>query len=205
MSARPPDKLPEQSVAPFGVVPRPPGPRSERAARAAAALGLLRTRQRRLVQRLERSFPTLYDARHAAAGIGRALGPLFAAPLIALLAAVVAWLGIEAPSIDLPSVDLPDVSLPDIPFPELEAPGWLKAIGAVLELLGAASKYLVVAFAVLIGLKRTRDQRRRRAAAEAVGRPELLRRLAGTLATVEASGRARGATSVGDVSGRRSR
>ncbi len=114
-------------MAPFGVVPRPPAGRDlsappERRRRS----GCCGRRQHRLVQRLERRFPRLYDARHAAAGIGRALGPLIwplvAALLIALLTAVVAWLGIEAPSIDLPSVDLPDVSLSDSPFPELGVP-----------------------------------------------------------------------------------
>jgi len=166
-------------------------------------LNRLRGRQHRLEERLERRFPKIYDARHAAQGIVRALGPLIfpllaalvLVPLLALLAAIVAWLGIKAPSIDLPDVDLPSVPLPD-----LDAPGWLEAVGraieAVLEVLGAVSRYAVPAVFVLIGLKRTRDQRRRRAAAEATSRQELLQRLAVILAAVEADARARGATSV---------
>jgi len=103
-------------------------PRSRLPARALTAYQMMRARQRRLEGWLERRVPALYDMRHAATGIGRALwpllGPLLAAlillPLIALLAWLVALLGLEAPSIDLPSVDLPDIPLPDI-----TAPAWL--------------------------------------------------------------------------------
>jgi len=91
-----------------------------------AAFGTVRVRQRRLEAKLERRFPGLYDARHAAQGLSRAvwplLGPLLTAlvvvPILALLAWLVAQLGLEAPSIDLPSVDLPEV-----PFPDVTAPG----------------------------------------------------------------------------------
>jgi hypothetical protein len=53
--------------------------------------------------------------------MGPLLGPLLAAlillPLIALLAWLVALLGLEAPSIDLPSVDLPRSRLRTSPHP----------------------------------------------------------------------------------------
>lgn len=114
------------------LVTGPPPQRSRRVAHAMAAYQSVRARQRRLEMWLERRYPKLYDARHAATGIGRALapllGPLLTAlivlPVLALLAGLVALLGLQAPSIDLPSVNLPD-----IPFPDITAPGWLRAIG----------------------------------------------------------------------------
>lgn len=177
----------------------PPRPRSRRVARAVAAFGTVRVRQRRLEAKLERRFPGLYDARHAAQGLSRAvwplLGPLLTAlvvvPILALLAWLVAQLGLEAPSIDLPSVDLPEV-----PFPDVTAPGWLRAIGEALGTLGAASKYLVIAGAVVLGVRRTRSTRRQRAEAERLGRVELLRRLAVALGAVEAVARQRGGGTV---------
>jgi hypothetical protein len=168
-----------------------------------------RDRQRRLERWLEQRYPKLYDARHAVTGIGRALwplvGPLLAAliivPIVALLAALVALLGIHAPSIDLPAVDLPD-----IPFPHITAPGWLRAIGdavvAVLSVVGPVLTYGGLAAAVVIGLRRTRQVRRKRAEAEQLGRRELLRRLAVVLAAAEAGARARDATTVGAASAR---
>lgn len=168
-----------------------------------AAFGTVRVRQRRLEAKLERRFPGLYDARHAAQGLSRAvwplLGPLLTAlvvvPILALLAWLVAQLGLEAPSIDLPSVDLPEV-----PFPDVTAPGWLRAIGealgTVFSVLGAASKYLVIAGAVVLGVRRTRSTRRQRAEAERLGRVELLRRLAVALGAVEAVARQRGGGTV---------
>ena len=185
--------------------PPPAGPRRRR--RALAAYRSMRARQRRLERWLERRYPKLYDARHAATGIGRALwpllGPLLAAlivlPIVAVLAALVALLGLHAPSIDLPSVDLPAIALPHI-----TVPAWLRAIGdaigAVLGVLGFVAKYAVIALAVVLGGYRTRQVRRRRAAAERLGRPELLRRLAVALRAVEASARASGAATLGDAS-----
>ena len=127
--------------------------------------------------RLERRYPKLYDARHATAGIGRALGPvlwpvlfvLLVLPVLALVARLVPPLGLDTPSIDLPSIDLPQFPLPDV-----TAPGWLQAIGevidAVLSVLAPATKYLVAVVVVILGVRRTRDARRRRTAAERVGR-----------------------------------
>jgi hypothetical protein len=190
----------------------PPPPERRRLARALAVYRTLRDRRRRLELRLERRYPTLYDARHAATGIGRALwplvGPLLAAlivvPTVALLAALVALLGIHAPSIHLPSVHLPDISLPHV-----TAPGWLRAvghvIGAVLSVLAPVLKYGALAAAVVIGLRRTRRVRRERAEAERVGRRELLRRLAVVLAAAEARARARDAATVGAASARDAR
>jgi hypothetical protein len=187
----------------------PPPPERRRLGRTLAAYRTLRARRRRLERWLEQRYPKLYDARHAATGIGRALwplvGPLLVAlivvPIVAVLAALVALLGIHAPSIDLPSVDLPD-----IPFPHITAPGWLRAIGdaigAALSVLGPVAKYAALAAAVVIGLRRTRQVRRKRAEAEQLGRRELLRRLAVVLAAAEAGARARGATTVGAASAR---
>jgi hypothetical protein len=167
----------------------------------------VRRRQRRLELWLEHRYPKLYDARHAATGISRALwpllGPLLTAlillPIVALLAGLVALLGLHAPSIDLPAVDLPD-----IPFPDITAPGWLRAIGdavgAVLSVVATAAKYLVPVGLAILGVRRTREVRRKRIAAEQVGRPELLRRLATTLRAVEVTARAQGAATTGDAS-----
>lgn len=186
-----------------------PPPQRRRLARTLAVVRMGRDRQRRLERWLEQRYPKLYDARHAVTGIGRALwplvGPLLAAliivPIVALLAALVALLGIHAPSIDLPAVDLPD-----IPFPHITAPGWLRAIGdavvAVLSVVGPVLTYGGLAAAVVIGLRRTRQVRRKRAEAEQLGRRELLRRLAVVLAAAEAGARARDATTVGAASAR---
>lgn len=161
----------------------------------------LRERRRRFERALERRWPKLYDARHAATGVGQALwpfvGPLLAAlillPIVALLAALVAVLDIDLPPIDLPAIPLPDVS----------APGWLRAIGdavgAVFAAVASVAHYVVIACAVALGLHRTRAARRRRIAAEQVGRDELLRRLATALRAAEARALHVGATSVGDA------
>jgi hypothetical protein len=188
-------------------VTAPPPARRRRFGRALAVYRSARTRQRRLELWLEHRYPKLYDARHAATGIGRALwpllGPLLTAlivlPVVAVLAALVALLGLHAPSIDLPSIDLPA-----IPFPDITAPGWLRAIGAaigaVLSVLGVVAKYVVIALAVVLGIQRTRKVRCQRTAAEQLGRPELLRRLAVALSAVEATARARGAATLGEAS-----
>jgi hypothetical protein len=188
-------------------VSAPPPARDRRRSRARSAYRALRARQRRLETWLERRYPKLYDARHAATGIGRALwplvGPLLAAlivlPIVALLAALAALLGLHAPSIDLPSVDLPDIPLPDV-----TAPAWLRAVGAAiaaaLAAFGSVAHYLVVVFAVILGVLRTREVRRKRTAAEQVGRPELMRRLAVALRAAEASARACGATTMAQAS-----
>jgi hypothetical protein len=187
-------------------VTAPPPDGHRRVARLVAVYRSVRARQRRLERRLERRYPKLYDARHAATGTGRALwpllGPLLAAlivlPIVAVLAALAAVLGLHAPSIDLPSVDLPA-----IPVPDITAPGWLRAIGdaigAVLSVLGIVAKYAAIALAVILGVHRTRQVRRKRAAAEQLGRVELLRRLAIALSTAEATARARGATTLGEA------
>jgi hypothetical protein len=185
----------------------PPSTKSRRLAPVSAARRAVRARQRRLELWLERRYPALYDARHAATGIGRALwplvGPLLAAlivlPIVALLAALVAMLGIHAPSIHLPSVDLPDIALPHITAPE-----WLRAVGHALgaarSVLGPVLQVLGLTAVVMIGLHRTRQVRRKRAAAERVGRTELVRRLAVALRAAEATARARGAATLGEAS-----
>jgi len=68
--------------------------------------------------------------------------------------------------------------------------------------LGTAATYLVLAGAVIFGVRRTREVRRKRTAAEQVGRSELLRRLAVALSAAEASARAQGATTMADASAR---
>jgi hypothetical protein len=194
-------------MGPCGPVTVPPPDGDRRFRRVLAVYRSLRTRQRRLELWLEQRYPKVYDARHAATGIGHALwplvGPLLAAlivlPIVAVLAALVAVLDLHVPSIDLPSVDLPA-----IPFPDITAPGWLRAIGsalgAVLSPLAFVGKYVAIAIAVVLGIRRTRQVRRRRTAAEQLGRPELLRRLAIALGGVEAIARARGATTLGEAS-----
>ena len=139
--------------------------------------------QRRLERRLERRYPALYDARHAASGIGPVvwpiLGPLLAMIVLFPIVVVLAWLwdlsGLQAPSVGLPSVDVPD-----IPWPTVTAPGWLQAVGevlaAVLSVVGPAAKYVVLAGAVIFGVRRTQAVRRRRTAAAALGRTELASR-----------------------------
>jgi hypothetical protein len=175
--------------------------------RATALVRAAQARQRRVEAWLERRYPMLYDARHAARGFGHVLwpllGPLLAAlvllPVFALLVLLWTLLGLEAPSIDLP--DLPD--LPDIPFPEVTVPGWLQAIGdalgAAAEAFWDSARYIAIALAVGLGVYQTRAVRRRRAAAEQIGRPELLRRLAVTLGAVAARATARGAVTLADV------
>jgi hypothetical protein len=188
-------------------VTAPPPAGDRRFRRLLAVYRSVRARQRRIELWLERRYPKVYDARHAATGIGHALwplvGPLLAAlivlPIVAVLAALVAVLDLHVPSIDLPSVDLPA-----IPFPDITAPGWLRAIGsaigAVLSALAFGSKYVAIAIAVVLGVYRTRQVRRKRAAAEQLGRTELLRRLAVALGGVEATARARGAATLGEAS-----
>lgn len=168
-------------------------PGRRRVGSATAALRRLGERGRAPRAQLERLFPSLYDARHAAQGIARVVWPLvgpvltglLVAPILLLLAALAQALGLEAPAIDLPSIDLPSIDAPDIP-----APGWLRAIGDVLALL---SQYLFAAVVVILGIRRTVKVRRKRIQAEQLGRQELLRRLAIALSNIEATARARGA------------
>jgi hypothetical protein len=181
-------------------------------ARPLRAYRALQARQRRLERRLERRYPRLYDARHAATGIGRAMWPLvgpvlmalLVLPILAVLAALVAMLHLHAPSVDLPAVDLPSIPLPDV-----DAPAWLTAVGhaiaAFFSVVGTASRYVVLALAAILGVRRTREVRRKRTAAERIGRPELLRRLAVTLSTVEARARAQNAATVRAASVREDR
>ena len=155
----------------------PPRPRSRRAARAAAGYRTTLARWRQVELRLERRYPKLYDARHAAGGVGRALGPLLGPllfallvlPVLALLANLLPAMGLSTPSIDLPSVDLPQ-----LPAPNITAPGWLQAvgdiIGAILSVLGLAAKYLVAVVVVILGVHRSREAHRRRTATGRVGR-----------------------------------
>lgn len=190
----------------------PPPARSGVVARAATTYRALLARQRHLERWVERRYPKLYDARHAATGMGRALwpllGPLLMAlvllPIIAVIAALVAVLDIQAPSIDLPSIDLPAVDLPSLPLPDVSTPGWLRAVGdalaAVFGVIGPAAKYVALACAAALGIHKTRQVRRKRTAAELIGRPELLRCLAVVLGAVEASALARGAATVEEAS-----
>jgi len=165
---------------------------------ATAAIRRLGKRGRALRAPLERRFPSLYDARYAAQGIARAVGPLVSpmliglvvAPILLLLAALAQALGLKAPAIDLPSIALPSIDTPDIPAPNITAPGWLRVIGDVLDLLG---QYLFAAVIVILGIRRTVKLRRKRIQAEQLGRRELLRRLAVALGNIEATARARGA------------
>ncbi len=157
----------------------------------ASAASALRARRRRIESRVERRFPALYDARHAAHEIGRALWPLIG-PLLALVLAVpfaLLILGLDALfDFDAPSVDLPDVDLPSVPVP-----GWLEAVGdalaAALDFLADVGRYVLIAVAVALGIGQTIRARRRRAEAEAIGREELLGRLARVMRRMEPAAR----------------
>lgn len=173
-------------------------------ARAATTYRRVVARQRELERRVERRYPRLYDARHALGGFGRVLwplvGPLLAGlivlPLFFALYVLGSLLDLQAPSIDLPSIDLPDV-----PLPSGTVPGWLWAIGDVIgacfSVLTAIAPYAVAVLAVILGVLQTRSARRRRIAAERLGRPELLRRLAVTLRALEGRAEARHTTTLG--------
>ncbi len=151
-------------------------------------------RRARLERWVERRHPALWDARHAVEGVGRLLGPLIGAavllvllaPLLALLAALAALLDVL--DVDLPSVSLPSVPLPSIDLPSVDAPGWLRdvarVLGDVLGVVGQVLRWAVLAGGAAYGIHRTRRARRRRLAAEAVGRDELLRRLLAALEAV---------------------
>ncbi len=138
--------------------------RRDRARKSAGRLRRLGERRRRLEARLERAFPSLYDARHAAKGIGRVawplIGPLVMALVLVVLAAVADALGLRAPAIDLPSIEFPSV---DLPNPDITAPQWLRTIGEVIALL---LKYLVTAAIVIYGIRQSITARRKRTAAE---------------------------------------
>ncbi len=168
----------------------------DRASRSVDGLRRLGERRRRLEARLERLFPSLYDARHAAKGVGRVawplIGPLLMALVLLVLAAVAHALGLRAPAIDLPSIEFPSVDLPE----------WLRTIG---EFIAVLLKYLIPAVIVIYGIRQSIAVRRTRTAAERLGRAQLLRRLAIALKNVEATARARGASTdrVGNVARRR--
>ncbi|WP_354702146.1 hypothetical protein DSM112329_02499 [Paraconexibacter sp. AEG42_29] len=144
-----------------------------------------------LERRLEARYPRLYDLRHAAEGVGRVvwpvLGPLLAAlvllPLLAFLAGLWALLGVAGLQFSPPSIPWPS-----IPWPSITAPGWLRsigdALGAVLSVVLAVGKYVALTALLVAGIAQTVTARRRRAAAEAIGREELLRRLATGLTRV---------------------
>ncbi|WP_210491363.1 hypothetical protein [Patulibacter sp. SYSU D01012] len=162
---------------------RPPARR--RGVRAVPArVRAIRTRAERWV---ERRHPRLYDARHAASGLGRLLGPLvgpvlFAlvvVPVVALLAGLVALLGTLG-------ITLPSVSLPDVDLPAIHPPDWLRAVGRVLgaifDVAVQVARPVAVGAAVLYGVLRTREAWRARRRAEAVGQTELRRRLLVALA-----------------------
>ena len=185
--------------------------------RVAIAVAAYRELERRLTSEFDRRYPKLYDARHAATGIGRALwpvlGPLLTAlillpivvlisGLVALLTALIPVLGLELPSVGLPSIDLPEVPLPDV-----TPPGWLRAIGSALGagfgVLADISRYLFPLLVVGLGVYQTRQVRRKRVAAEQIGRQELQRRLAVALGAVQARACDDCATTIGDLSVRR--
>lgn len=179
---------------------RPPST-SDPASPARAGYRTIAARWRRLELELERRFPKLYDARHAARGLGRVLGPLLGPllmallvlPVLALLGGLIAPLGLKAPSIGLPSVELPRIT----------PPGWLRAIGdaigTALSVLAPVTMYMVPVVVLILGVRRTREARRERAAADQAGRAELLQRLTVVLCTVEAAALAEGATTVRDA------
>lgn len=174
-------------------------------ARAATTYRRVVARQRELERRAERRFPRLYDARHALGGFGRVLWPLVAPLLAGLIVLPFAALYLLGSLLDLqaPSIDLPSIDLPDVPLPSVTAPGWLRAIGDVIgacfSVLTAIAPYAVAVLAVILGVHQTRDARRRRIAAEQLGRPELLRRLAVTLRALEGRADARRATTLGGL------
>ena len=153
------------------------GARSRRAAQAAAAYRKALARLRQVELRLERRYPKLYDARHAAAGIGRAQGPLLGAAAVCAPGAPRLGFADQSPAgngAEHTSIDLPSFDRPEFPAPNITPPGWLRAIGgiigAVLSVLAPAAKYMVAVVVVLVGVGRTREAHRRRKATERVGR-----------------------------------
>lgn len=139
---------------------RRPMLRRDRAREPAGALRRLGERRRRLEARLERAFPSLYDARHAAKGVGRVAWPLIGPLVLVVLAAVADALGLRAPAVDLPSIEFPSV---DLPNPDITAPPWLRTIGEVIAVL---LKYLAPAALAIYGIRQTIVARRKRKAAE---------------------------------------
>lgn len=139
----------------------------DRASGSAGGLRRLGERRRRLEARLERAFPSLYDARHAAKGVGRVawplIGPLVMGLVLVVLAAVADALGLRAPAVDLPSIEFPSV---DLPNPDITAPQWLRTIGEVIAVL---LKYLVPAALAIYGIRQSIVARRKRKAAEQSG------------------------------------
>lgn len=170
-------------------------------------------RVERLERAVERRWPRLYDLRHAANGVGRLVGPLIGAVLaLAILAPLLALLAALGALVDLLGVDVPAVELPDVSLPSVGVPGWLHDVGAVFSAIGgwiaavaSALQWPAIVALVVGGLVRSRNAVRRRAAADRIGRDELLRRLASSLAAVEAAARARGTRTVGAARDRRDR
>jgi len=180
-----------------------PSRRRRLVARAATTYRRVVARQRELERRAERRYPRLYDARHALGDFGRVLWPLVAPLLAGLVLLPFVALYFLGTLLDLqaPSIDLPSINLPDVPLPSVTAPGWLRAIGRVIgacfSVLSAVAPYVVAVLAVFLGVLQTRNARRRRIAAERLGRPELLRRLAVTLRALEGRAEARHAPTLG--------
>lgn len=192
-------------------------PRSGAGRRAFGRVVALGRHQERLEARferwVERRWPALYDARHAARGFWRVLAPLVG-PLLgglvvlgflvvlalpfALVVALMGSLGIGLP--DLPAVSLPSPSLPGWLRSILDA-GWdvIAAVGGALGAAAAALKWPVVGLFVVVGIIESRRARARRRAAEGVGRDELVRRLAVVLGEVDRCARARDSGTVGDA------
>lgn len=184
----PPPRDPTDAPPARPVSPRGAGRRRGRLRAIAARARDTRARAERWA---EQRHPRLYDARHAASGLGRLLGPLvgpflFALvvlPVVALLAGLVALLGTLG-------ITLPSVSLPSVDLPALHPPDWLRAVGralgAVLEVVADVARPVAIGAAVLYGVLRTREAWRARRRAEAIGQAELRRRLVVTLAAVAA-------------------
>ena len=95
------------------------------------------------LERLRRSHPRLYAARHFAAGAGEVL--------LAVVGIGIVFALVPLPDISLP---LPDLSLPSLPLPDARLPAWLAAV------LGTAKFWLPV----LVGLVATIAEMRRRRA-----------------------------------------
>jgi hypothetical protein len=119
--------------------------------------------------RFAREHPGLYAARHAAKGVGKALGPLIG---IGLLLGLLPRLSLPLPDLpriplpDLPSLPLPALDLPNLPdLPDLSVPAWLAALLATAKIWGPILVGIVLAV-------REYRRRRRREPAELSGSRE---------------------------------
>lgn len=112
-----------------------------------------------------RERPRLYAARHIAGGIGKIIGPLLGALIVAgllTLVRAISWpdWDLPLPDIDLPSIPWPAINLPSIPWPDWHLPrlGW--QVPAWLDWILDHAKYVwVLLVGVYLAVRETRRRR----------------------------------------------